>query len=95
MDEQTWDVDDASTVATRVTHLGSETRTTLDTADETMERNDTTKEKLYDTHNKCVEITTSLKPEKLVEMVAQTRQIEDIIKNLINVVRVKIVITNF
>jgi spore germination protein YaaH len=49
---------------------------TLDNADEAMERNDSSKEKLYDVHNKCVEITNSLKPEKLVEMVAQTRQIE-------------------
>ena len=42
----------------------------LETADETMERSDGTKETLYKVHNKCIEITNSLKPEKLVEMVA-------------------------
>ena len=57
----------------KVMHEISIIEKTLDTADESMERNDSSKEKLYETHNKCMEITSSLKPEKLVEMVAQTR----------------------
>lgn len=45
----------------------------LELADETMERNDQTKEKLQATHEMCKEITETLEKLELVELVEQTR----------------------
>lgn len=54
----------------------------LELADEAMERNDQTKEKLQATHEECKEIVTAHEKLTMVEMVTQTRQIEKLVSNL-------------
>lgn len=54
----------------------------LEQADEAMERNDQTKEKLQATHEECKEITASMNKLSMVELVSQTRKIETLVKNL-------------
>ena len=54
----------------------------LELADEAMERNDQTKEKLQATHEECKQITASMAKLSMVDLVSQTRQIETLVKNL-------------
>ena len=51
----------------------------MEIADEDMERNDQQKGKLQTKHEECQDITNNIKCEKLVAMVAQTRQISELV----------------
>ena len=46
-----------------------------------MERNDQTKEKLQTTHEQCRAFTMSMEKLELIEMVDQTKRVEQIIRN--------------
>lgn len=54
----------------------------LELADEAMERNDLTKEKLSATHEECKAITAGHQKLEMTDLVSQTREIEKLVTNL-------------